>query len=113
MSLTEQESKGFWPIYRDYRADMDKIGDGIVELVLEYDDAYPNMPEARAQQMLAQYTTLEKHRADVRALYLRKLRRVLPASKTLRFAQLETRLDLAVNVRLASAIPLVPVSKAK
>src|SRR2546426_3318087 len=51
MQLTDEESSGFWPIYRDYRVAMDKLGDGRIELVLEYADLYPNVPEDRAKQM--------------------------------------------------------------
>src|SRR6266568_2254929 len=36
MQLTEKESSAFWPIYREYRAAMDTVADGRVELVLEY-----------------------------------------------------------------------------
>lgn len=109
MQLTEAEGAGFWPLYHEYRADMDMLGDKLVELVLEYADAYPNVPEDRAKQLLKQYTTLEKKLADERASYLKKFARIMPAAKTLRFAQVENRLDLALRLQLASAIPLTPI----
>ena len=108
MKLTEQESSTFWPTYRDYRAGMDKVGDGRMELVLEYADLYPDVPEDRAKAMLKKYTALEAKAVDVRNKYLKKLNKVLPASKVLRFAQLENRLDLAVRVQIAATIPLMP-----
>src|SRR6266571_455253 len=108
MQLTDEESSGFWPIYRDYRAAMDKLGDGRIELVLEYADLYPNVPEDRAKQMLKKYAALEEKTVTVRNKYLKKLGKVLPASKVLRFAQLENRLDLAVSVQVAASVPLVP-----
>lgn len=108
MQLTDEESSGFWPIYRDYRTAMDKLGDGRIELVLEYADLYPNVPEDRAKQMLKKYAALEEKTVSVRNKYLKKLGKVLPASKVLRFAQLENRLDLAVRVQVAASIPLVP-----
>jgi Cu/Ag efflux protein CusF len=109
MQLTGAESVAFWPLYRSYRAEMDKIGDGLVKLVLEYADAYPNVPEDRAKQLLKDYTALEKKLPDQRASYLKKFARILPASKVLRLAQLENRLDLALRLQLASAIPLAPI----
>ena len=111
MQLTDQESSGFWPIYRDYRTAMDKIGDGRVELVLEYADLYPNVPEDRAKEMLKKYSSIEEKAVSTRNKYLKKLAKVLPPSKVLRFGQLENRLDLAVRVQVASAIPLVPTDK--
>jgi len=38
---------------------------------------------------------------------------VLPAAKALRFAQIETRLDLLVHLNLAARIPLTPIQEAK
>jgi len=108
MQLTDPESAVFWPIYRDYRAEMDKVGDGRVELALEYAELYPNVPEDRARPMLKKLTALEAKAVDVRNKYLKKLGKMLPAAKVLRFAQLENRLDLAVRVQVAAAVPLVP-----
>ena len=113
MQLTEAESTAFWPLYREYRADMDKLGDGIVKLVLQYADVYPNVPEDRAGKMLKDYLALEKDLVKVRAKYLKKLAKVLPKSKVLRFAQLENRLDLVLRLRMASVVPLMPVDKSK
>ena len=112
MQLTDPESAAFWPRYREYRAEMDKLGDGIVKLVLEYADAYPNVPEVRAQKLLKDYLALEKDLVNVRAKHLKKIGKGLPASKVLRFAQLENRLDLALRLQMASAVPLVPGDKA-
>ena len=114
MQLTEAESaRNFWPRYREYRAEMDKLGDGIMKLVLEYADAYPNVPEDRAEKLLKDYLALEKDLVKVRAKHLKKIAKVLPASKVLRFAQLENRLDLALRLQMASAVPLAPADKSK
>lgn len=109
MQLTDGESAAFWPLYRRYRAEKETLGDGLVKLVLEYADAYPNLPEDRARQLLKDYTGLEKKLADQRASYLKKFAKILPAAKTLRFAQVENRMDLVLRLQLASAIPLVPI----
>ena len=109
MQLTESESTAFWPLYRQYRAEQEKLGDGLVKLVLEYADVYPNVPEERARKLFKDYTVLEKKLADQRAWYLKKFAKILPPAKALRFAQLENRLDLALRLQLASAIPLAPI----
>jgi hypothetical protein len=113
MQLTEAEGKVFWPLYRDYRAEMDKLGDGIVKLVLEYADVYPNVPEKRAQEMLKEYPALEEKLASQRAWYLKRAGKVLPATKVLRWAQLENRMDLVLRLQLAGAVPLVPAAQSK
>lgn len=108
LQLTEAEGNAFWPLYRDYRFEIEKANDEVVKLVLEYADLYPDVPDDRAKEMLKKYTSLEKRLVEVRAKHLRKIGKVVPATKVLRFAQLENRLDLAVRMSLAASIPLVP-----
>ena len=113
LQLTENESAAFWPLYRQYRAEMEKLGDRLLKLVLEYADAYPNVPDDRARQMLKDYTALEKELVDTRASYLKKAGKVLPAATVLRWAQLENRLDLGLRLQMAQAIPLLPAAQSK
>jgi hypothetical protein len=113
LELTEAESKVFWPLYHEYRAAMDKINDELTDLVLEYATLYPNIPETQAKQMLRTYTSLQQKHVTQRTAYLKKFSNVLPAAKALRFAQVETRLDLLVQLNLAAKIPLTPISDAK
>jgi Cu/Ag efflux protein CusF len=89
---------------------MDTVGDGLKHLILEYAGLYPDVPEDRSKEMLKELASLEKKQVATRAEYLKKVGKVLPAAKTLRFAQVESRLDLAVRLELAAHIPLVPIA---
>src|SRR5678816_4025594 len=72
LQLSDRESAAFWPIYRSYRGEMDKLGDSLVKLVLEYSDVYPNVPEDRAKKMLEDYAKLEEKIVDTRSKYLKR-----------------------------------------
>ena len=109
MQLSETESKAFWPLYQQYRSEMDKVAEGVGKLVLEYAAVYPDVPDERAKKMLKDLTELEQKKVDIRADYLKKFGKVLPAHKNLRLAQVESRLDAAVQIQLAAAIPLTPI----
>jgi len=109
MNLTEAEDKDFWPLYHEYRHAMEKISDDLTKLVLDYAKVYPNVPEDRAKEWLKEYTGLQKKQVDTRTAYLEKFSKILPAAKALRFAQVETRLDLLAHLQLAAQVPLVPI----
>ena len=108
MQLTEAEGKDFWPLYHEYRFKMEKITDELMALVLEYSKVYPNVPEDRAKAWLKEYTGLQQKQVDKRTDYFKKFSKILPAAKALRFAQVETRLDLLFQLQLAAQVPLVP-----
>jgi len=111
MQLTETESQAFWPLYRNYRAEVDHIADRLVEMILEYADLYPNVPEKKASEMLDQYTRMESDLLGVKEKYLKKFQKILPPSKVFRFAQLDNRFDLATRVQMATAIPLMSTAQ--
>jgi len=113
MELTDTEDKDFWPLYHEYRTAMDKISDERLKLVLNYAKLYPNISEEQAKEMFNTYTGLEQKQVETRNVYLKKFGKVLPAAKALRFAQVETRLDLLVHLNLAARIPLTPIADAK
>jgi len=109
MQCTEDEGKAFWPLYEQYRAEMEKPSDALLKLVKEYGQLYPNVPDDRAKAMLKELGALEKKRVKTRNAYFKKIEKVMPPAKTLRFAQVETRLDLALRLQLAANVPLVPI----
>ena len=73
MQFTEQEGKAFWPLYEQYRAEMDKSGDALLKLVKDYAQLYPDVPDDRAKVMLKDLGDLEKQRVETRNSYLKKI----------------------------------------
>jgi len=111
MSFTPKESEAFWPVYRSYRAETERVADRIVELVLEYEDLFPDVPEQKATEMLKAYTKAEGDLLNIKRKYLKKFGKVLPASKVFRFAQLDNRFDLGTRLALAASLPALPVGQ--
>jgi hypothetical protein len=109
LQLTEKEGKAFWPLYEQYQADVVKQGDAQLKLIKEYAQLYPNIPDDRAKAMLKELTNLEKQRVQTKGSYLQKMEKAMSPAKTLRFAQVETRLELALRIQIAASVPLVPV----
>jgi hypothetical protein len=108
MNLTEAEGRDFWPLYHEYRFEMDTINDDLMALVLKYAKVYPNVSEDHAKAWLKEYTSLQREQVDKRTAYFKKFGKILPAAMALRFAQVETRLDLLAQLQLAAQVPLVP-----
>jgi hypothetical protein len=108
LPLTPEESAAFWPLYKSYRAEMEKLGDDLVKVVLEYADVYPNVQEESARRLLKNYSALETKLANTRTKYFKKAGKILPAAKVLRWAQLENRMDLALRLQLAGTVPVAP-----
>ncbi len=107
LGLTEAEGKVFWPLYRDYRAELAKLGDRMSTLILDYAKNYEKMTDEQAKKMLAESLAIQKDETAVKLAWVPKFEKVLPAKKVARFYQIENKLDLIVRLAMAKDIPLV------
>ncbi len=106
MRLSEQESQAFWPVYNDFRAEMNKIIDKQVRLIRDFAKHYNSLSDEKAKAMVAEYLSIEKAKLKLRQRYVRKFEKVLPPKKVMRYYQTENKLDALINVQLAREIPL-------
>jgi hypothetical protein len=105
MKFTPQESTAFWPIYKKYEFDLSKLNDGRVALIKTYADKYTTMTDADAKAMAEKSFNLESSRVDLKKQYFKEFSKAMPATTVARFFQLEHRLDLLVDLKLASELP--------
>jgi hypothetical protein len=107
MDLTPEEMQTFWPLYREYRLEAAKIGDRIVALIQQYAANYDGLTDAMASKLVADFVKLEQARANLKAKFLPRFKKVLPAKKVARFYQVENKLDVLILSEMAESIPLV------
>jgi hypothetical protein len=106
MDLTSEESEAFWPLYRDYRTDMAKVDDRLVDLILVYAGNYDSLSDELAKRLVTDYLDIERARLDVKSQYVPRFERVIPARKVTRFFQVDNKLDKRIQAELAAEIPL-------
>jgi hypothetical protein len=106
LQLTDAESRAFWPVYDEYEGKAKTLNDKFLELVDDYSAKYGAMTDADATAMLKTKMQIEKDRQDLKLAYTKKVAKVLPPVKALRYAQIETRLDNMLRKDVYSLIPL-------
>jgi len=107
MELTDDEALAFWPAYRNYRADMARVEDRLVELLTGLVEAGDALTDAEALRLIDEYLDIEASAVGVRKRHAGRLRVLLPPPKVARFLQLENKLDAVIRLELAETIPLV------
>ena len=106
LELTDAESRAFWPVYDEYEGKAKKINDEFLALVDEYVAKYGTITDADAAEMLKTKMRIEKDRETLKQTYTKKVAKVLPPVKALRYAQIETRLDNMLRREVYGLIPL-------
>jgi hypothetical protein len=106
LGLTEEESAKFWPIYDEYELAVKPYQDRLLANVNNFAEKYETLTDADAAAMLKEKMAIEKGREAVKQKYTAKVAKVLPPKKALRYAQLETRIQLLAAQNVYSLIPL-------
>ena len=106
LPLSPAESEAFWPVYREYRNAMAGLGDRRIALLTEFRDNFDRLSEERARQILDDAFGLEEDMLRLRKKYLPRFRKVLSEKQTLRYLQIESKLDTIIEYDLASVVPL-------
>jgi len=108
MELTDAEAEKFWPLYNRYATDLAKNYDTKIALFQEYLENYDSMSGDQAESYLRRRAAVEEDMMQVRLKYLPEFRKVLTGRETALFYQIDWRLDLMINLRLAQAPMINP-----
>ena len=106
MKLTEAEAEKFWPIYDQYVNELVKINDAKYALIKEYLQS-SNLTDAQADTLSKRWLDVDSSVSQLRLKYIPKFRSALSAKGTAMFYQIDRRVQMMIDLQLASALPLI------
>jgi hypothetical protein len=106
MNLSEKQSEAFWPLYKEYHAEREPLVDTRVNLLTEFRDNYMGMTADQATQILQDALKFEADIVSLKQKYRSKFLKVLAPRATLRYYQIENKIDTVIDMELASVVPL-------
>jgi len=106
MQLDPDQAAKFWPIYRDYDAELSKLNDLRVANIEEYSRSYTQLTDAKADELIQNAMAYHKQRAELLAKYYERVKQELGAVTAARFAQVEQQLLLIIDLQILSSLPI-------
>jgi len=106
MQLPDAESAAFIPIYDEYQAEQKKLADRTIAVVNKFAANYDSMTDDAANSILKDWLSLEDARNGLTKKYAKRFGKVLPATKVLRFVQIENKLNTVLATQAVRAVPL-------
>ncbi len=108
MALTQSEADAFWPVYDEYQDNLAEINKRYADVIKAYAKAYNEVSLDDESALALMKTTLkiEKDESKLKQKYYKKLKKVLPGMKVVRYLQIENKLRAIVKYELAVGIPL-------
>ncbi len=109
MDLTDAESKGFWPVYESYQANLQQMNKRLGQLVDDYARAYNSgvVSDETAGKLIKDFLHMEAVEMKLRLDNVKQLTKVLPAKKVMRYLQIENKIRAVIRYQIAEGVPLV------
>lgn len=107
MKLTDAEAEKFWPVYEQYVSDLVNINGKKYALIKQYVETRGVLTDTQAETAVDQWVDVDQSVADLRKRYIPIFRKVLSAKNTALFYQLDRRVQLMIDLQLASSLPVI------
>jgi len=101
------KADAFWPVYRQYQLDLDKIGDKRLALIKDYAANYKSMTDEKAHTLTTQALDLQAARTELLKKYYKSFEKVLGATDAARLVQVEHLVNSLLDIQVAASIPLI------
>jgi hypothetical protein len=107
MQLDEKQAAAFWPIYNQYDVEQTRLGDQKLSLIQDYAHDFLSMTDDKANQLANRALELDDQRQTLRRKYYDLLKQALPTILVVRFFQLESQIQLIIDLQIASNLPII------
>lgn len=111
MDLSDAEGKKFWPLYDAYQHDLTELNQRLGKTIKAYADVFNEgkgmISDDAAKNLLKEALSIEEAEVKLKRTYADKVGKVLPATKTARYIQIENKIRAVIKMELAQQIPLV------
>ena len=107
LTLSADQAAKFWPLFESYQKEQDVIVNEQISSVKAYADHYQELSDADALAYVKSLLERDQKMLDLRAKWLEKFQKVVPAKIAARAIQLDRRLSNVAQIQLSQQIPLV------
>ena len=94
-------------MYREYANKQQVIGDQRVSIIKDYANSYDTMDDATADGLVKRQLKFWQTRLKLQSDYYPKFKKAVGAKQAAKFLQIDNRLNLLVDLQLASSIPVL------
>ncbi len=107
MQFSDTDAAKFWPIFQQYDAELTTIGDGRMQLIVDYARNYENLTNEQADTLMSKAFELEAQRAILKKKYFDKMKTALSATQAAKFFLVENQIQHIVDLQISASLPVV------
>ncbi len=107
MQFSDTDAAKFWPIFQQYDAELATIGDGRMQLIVDYARNYESLTNEQADALMTKAFELEAQRAALKKKYFDKMKTTLSATQAAKFFLVENQIQHIVDLQISAVLPVV------
>jgi hypothetical protein len=107
MQLTPQQAAAFWPIYKNYDAEQNKLIDQKRAVFQDYAQKFMTMNDEKADQIAQKVIALDDQRLALRKKYYQLMKSAIPTVLVVRFFHVENQIQSLMDLQIDSTLPIV------
>jgi hypothetical protein len=107
LKLSDAEATRFWPVYDRYAAELTGIKNNQYVLIAEYANTFGKYDDKAAMDFITRWLDLDVKTTALRAKYVPIVGAVLPGVKATTFFQIDRRISMAIDLKIASLLPIL------
>ncbi len=107
LQLDEAEAAKFWPVFKEYDAELDSLDSARYQLLQDYVTNYTQMTDEKADELMAKSFEMESKRNDLNRKYYEKVKAVTSAVTAARFIQVESQIETLEKLQVQSMLPVM------
>ena len=110
MKLTAEQQDKFWPIYREYADEQEKLLDKRIALLQEFAGSIEGMTDEQATELAERSFAIQRARVERRERYFERFAKVLGPALAARFIQVDSQMSTLLDFEMARNTPLIEVA---
>jgi hypothetical protein len=106
MQFDEAQSAAFWPIYREFEYELDKLSEKRIANIKDFAANYDVLSDEKAKQLIENSFDFQDDRLDLNKKYYKKFAEALGSITAAKYMQLEYEIQLLIDISINSNMPL-------
>lgn len=107
MQFTEDEAFEFWPVYREYSLELEKLFDVRLKLIRKYVGSFEHLTDDQARALAKDVFDLEERRLKLKRTWFEEFATVVSPKRAAQVFQIENQINAAIDLRVAASLPLI------
>lgn len=107
LQLDETEAGKFWPVFKEYDAELDRLDTSRYQVIQDYVKNYIQMTNEKANELITKSFELEGKRNELKKKYYEKMKAATSAITAARFFQIENQIETVEKLQVQSMLPVI------